>query len=54
MGNTSWIPQLEEWTKIEPGLILGFILFISLIIVDGIDACLFCCNWCIEVRLANA
>lgn len=37
MGNTSWIPQLEEWTKIEPGLILGFILFISLIIVDGID-----------------
>lgn len=37
MGCTSWVPQLEEWTKIEPGLFLGFILFFSFFMVNGID-----------------
>ena len=37
MGDTSWTPQLEEWTKIEPGLILGFFLFTSFCMVNVID-----------------
>lgn len=34
MGNVSWSPRLDFWSKIKPGLILGYILGLFSFMVD--------------------